>query len=188
MWARRFGCSVLVALLATGCGATEQVGGAAPETNQAAVAWTDEVCGALAGFIEVVTDRPEVDRADPVAAVRNISGYLGSTTEQLQRTLGALDTVGPSPVDGGDEYVSRLKDALGGILAGFDAARTQLATVDTSSRDALAAAVPAAVAPLQRLEGIPDPTEGLGADEELRTAAEQAPNCRRLREFAAPAG
>ena len=138
------GVAAALVLLATGCG-----GGAASGPDPAAVAWTDEVCGALTGFIKAVTDRPDVDPSDAAAAVRDVSGYLGSTTQQLQESLTALAAVGPSPVEGGDAYVARLRTALGGVLAGFETARTQLAAVDTSSPDAVATAVPAAVAPLQ---------------------------------------
>jgi hypothetical protein len=178
------GVAAALVLLATGCGGGAASGGADP----AAVAWTDEVCGALTGFIKAVTDRPDVDPSDAVGAVRDVSGYLGSTTQQLQESLTALAAVGPSPVEGGDAYVARLRTALGGVLAGFEAAQTQLAAVDTSRPEAVATAVPAAVAPLQQLQNLPDPTEGLNADDEFRAAAEEAPGCRALRAVAAPAG
>ncbi|WP_219414877.1 hypothetical protein [Pseudonocardia nigra] len=182
MRTRRFGGTVAasLALLVAGCG-----GGSATADP---VAWTDEVCGALTGFTRVVTAQPQIDPADPVAAVRTLDGWFGSTTAELQRSIAALDAVGASPVDGGDQYVTRLREALSSMQAGFEDARTRLDTADTSSPAALAAAFPAVVAPLQDLRDVPDPTEGLQADDALRTAGEQAPNCRALRTAGAPAG
>ncbi|MHA6628277.1 hypothetical protein ACU61A_22795 [Pseudonocardia sichuanensis] len=181
MRTRRFSCTLAVlAALAAGCGDA-----AASEDT---VAWTNGVCGALAGFTRAASSGPQVDPADPVASVQGVHSYLGSTSEEVQRSLSALDAVGPSPVEGGDQYVARLQEALRSIRSGFESARTQLAAVDTSSPEALATAFPAAVAPLQELRGLPDPTEGLRENEELRTAAEQAPACRELRGTGTPSG
>ena len=176
----------LALVVAIACGSAACGGEAA--VDPASVTWTDQVCGALAGFTGAVTDQPRIDQADPVAAVQSATGYVGTTTEALQRSISALDAVGPSPVSGGDEYVTRLKDALTRIKAGFDAARSQLGGVDTSSPQAFAAAFPAAMAPLQELRNLPDPTEGLRANDELRAASEQAPRCREIRSIGTPTG
>jgi hypothetical protein len=183
MRTRRFTCTVAVfAVLAAGCGGADSGGVSAD-----AVAWADQVCGALTGFTRAATAGPGVDVADPVAATQGMSQYLGSTAEELERSLTALEAVGPSPVEGGDEYVARLSEALTGIRAGFEAARTQLDNIDTSDMKGFATAYPAAIAPLQELRNLPDPTEGLRSNEELRAASEQAQNCRELREMGAPA-
>jgi hypothetical protein len=60
--------------------------------------------------------------------------------------------------------------------------------VDTTSRDALATALPAAVAPLQELRDLPSPAEGLTATDALRAASAEAPNCRELRTASSPEG
>ncbi len=176
----------LALLVATGCGVAAC--GGEPAADSAAVTWTDQVCGALAGFTDAVTTQPQVDQADPVATVRGMAEYVGTTTDAVQRSITALDTVGASPVSGGDEYVARLRDALTRIQAGFDATRNQLVGVDTSSPQAFAAAFPAAVAPLQELRNLPDPTEGLRANDALRVASEQAPRCREIRSVGTPTG
>jgi hypothetical protein len=170
----------VLAALATGCGDA-----AASEDT---VAWTNGVCGALSGFTRAASTGPQVDPANPLASVEGVRSYLGSTSEEVQRSLSALDAVGPSPVEGGDQYVARLEEALQSIRSGFESARVQLAAVDTSNPAALATAFPTAVAPLQELQGLPDPTEGLRENDELRTAAEQAPACRDLRSTGTPTG
>ena len=182
MRTRRFGCTILsaFALLAAGCG------DGAPSAD--AVAWTDDVCDALTGFTLAATSQPQVDRSDPAAAVRSVDYYLASTSDALQQSIRALDGVGPSPVEGGDEYVGRLEAALVHIRTSFEAARMQLVSVDTSSPEVLATALPAAMAPLGELRNLPSPTDGLGANGELRTASERAPSCRELRSVSSPQG
>jgi hypothetical protein len=180
MRTRRFSSTVAaLAALIGGCG-----GSAAPSAD--AVAWTNQVCGALSGFTRAATTSPQIDRTNPVAAVQELDRYLGATSEELQRSLTALGAVGTSPVDGGDAYVGRLEEALRGIRSGFDSARTQLAAVDVADPAQLATAVPAAMAPLQGLRNVPAPTEGMRASEELGAASEQAENCRQLRSTSAP--
>ena len=182
MRTRSLSCTVAaLAALVAGCG-----GSTAPDED--AVTWTNQVCGALAGFTRAATTSPEIDRSDPVAAVQELDRYLGATSEELQRSLTELDAVGTSPVNGGDAYVGRLEEALRGIRSGFDSARTQLAAVDVSDPAQLATAVPAALAPLQELRNLPAPTEGMRDSEELGAASEQAESCRRLRSTSAPAG
>lgn len=161
-----------LALLA-GCGA----GGA----SGAAVNWTNDVCGALAGFTRTASNPPKIDPADPAAAVRVFGDYLRSTATALQDTVKGIDAAGPAPVAGGDEYVGRLKTTLSSIRTSFEDAGGRLAKVDTSSPEALAAALPAVVSPLQNLGSLADPTKGLESNSELRAAAEQAPNCKQLR-------
>jgi hypothetical protein len=184
MRTRSFSCTATalaaLAVLAVGCGDAT--------ADEDAVAWTNQVCSALAGFTQAATKGPHVDPADPVATVQRTTQYVGSTSEELQRSLAALDAVGPAPVEGGDQYVARLHEALTSIRDGFESARTQLAAVDTSDPAAIAAAFPAAVAPLQELRNLPDPTEGLRANDALRAASEKATNCRELRSVGTPTG
>ena len=183
MRTRRLGSTLLAAfaLLVAGCGGTAAAG-----TD--AVAWTDDVCGALSGFTVAATKQPSVDRTNAAAAVTGVRDYLAATSDGVQQSIDALGAVGPSPVDGGDEYVRRLEDALVRIRTSFEAARSQLTNLDTSRPDVLATALPAATAPLQELRTMPSPTEGLRANDALRAASEKAPNCEQLRSVSSPAG
>jgi hypothetical protein len=183
MGTRRFTntlASAFVLVVAAGCGE-------AGDAGSDAVAWTDQVCGALSGFARAATTQPKVDGADPAATVRGLGDYFGTTAAALQGSIIELDAVGPSPVDGGDEYVARLKGALTEIRTSFDMARGQLAGVDTSSVQAMSVALPAAVAPLQELRNLADPTEGLRATDELTAAADKATNCQQVRSTTSPA-
>jgi hypothetical protein len=170
----------LALVVAAGCGG----GGADAD----AVAWTDEVCVALTGFTQAVTAQPQIDRADPVAAVDALRDYFASTSAALQTSINELDRVGNAPVEGGDAYADQLRENMRQMRASFDASAAQLADVDTSSPASVTAALPAAVAPLQELGDLADPTEGLPADGELRAAFEEAPHCQQLRAESPPAG
>jgi hypothetical protein len=181
MGTRRFTCtlaSAFVLVIAAGCGGTGDAD---------AVAWTDQVCGALSGFARAATSQPQVGGADPVSTVRGLGDYFSATATALQGSISELDAVGPSPVEGGDEYVARREGAMTEIRTSFDTARGQLAGVDTSSVQAMSVALPAAVAPLQELRDLPDPTDGLRATDELRAAADKAKNCQQIRSTTSPA-
>lgn len=186
MGTRRLTCtlaSAFVLVVVAGCGG----GDGADAAGSEAVAWTDRVCGALSGFAVAATTQPRLDGDDPKAAVRGLGDYFGSTAAALQGSIDQLDTVGASPVDGGDQYVARLKGALTQIRTRFDTAEGELAGVDTSSPQAVSVALPAALAPLQELRNLADPTAGLGTTDELRAATDKAPNCQQVRSTTAPA-
>lgn len=155
--------------------------GGAPAPSAAAVSWADQVCGAIGGFTRVAAAPPTTDAADPAASVQRLGVYLDTTATSLQDTIGAISAAGPAPVAGGDEYVRKLTETLTRIRAGFNDAKGRLATVDTSSAESVAAALPVVLAPLRELGSLTGPAEGLGPAEELRAATDQAANCRSLR-------
>lgn len=175
MRTRRFVAAVgaaLAVLAAAGCGGS----------TSDPVAWTDKVCGALLQFTDAVKTEPNIDpNADPATTVKVLSDYLGTAATALQGSINGLDSAGPSPVKGGDEIVTKLKGTLGQFQSSFQKAKTQLDAVDTSDAGSLTTALPAAVAPLQELANVPNPTADLENNTELNQAAEKAPNCQKVR-------
>lgn len=163
--------------LAPGCGS------AAPSAES--VAWMDEVCGSLLGFTEVADDTPAIDPADPVAAAHGLRTYLDAAGPALDRALADLAEVGVSPAPGGDALVAQLTDRLGRYRDGFNAARSELAELENEDPEAVAAALPVALAPLGELSTLPPVGSGsvadLDPDTELGRAAQEAPNCRAIR-------
>ncbi|MFC4943247.1 hypothetical protein [Pseudonocardia sp. GCM10023141] len=157
------------------------VAGCSSGPSAGAVTWTNDVCGALTGFARSAAAQPKINKDDPAGAVRLLSTYFSSTAAALQDAITGLDSAGPAPVTGGDDFVGRLKTTLTSIHSSFTDAGTRLSGVDSSSPEALAAALPAVVAPLQSLSSLADPTRGLESNDALRAAAEQAPNCKQLR-------
>jgi len=163
---------VVTPVLLTGCGGSN---------GADAVAWTDNVCGALSGFATTVSSPPAVDRSNPDAAKSSLGTYFTTTVAALQETIRGLKAAGPAPVKGGDEYLSRLTDTLTRVEASFTDAAGRLEQLDTSGPDWMTVALPAVLAPLQELGNLADPTSGLEAVDELRVAAEKAPRCQQLR-------
>ena len=164
-----------LAVLAAGCSSGP---------SSSAVAWTDKVCGALLGFTDAVSTQPDINPTDPVAAVKGLSQFLGTATTALQGSISGLDAAGPSPVSGGDQIVTSLKSTLTQFQTTFQTAKQKIDAVDTSNPASLVSALPAAVAPLQELSNVPDPTADLKNNAELNAAAEQAPNCQKVRSSA----
>ncbi|WP_219414876.1 hypothetical protein [Pseudonocardia nigra] len=180
--------SVLAALaLSTGCTTTVAgtpssagAGAGAPAAGDP-VAWVDQVCGALLPVIRTGANPPQLDRAvDPAELVGTLSEYLGEAEASADSAITGMAQVGPSPVAGGDEIVTELSGALTTFRTSFQEARTQLDAIDTSDPDALATGLPAAIAPLQELATLPDPTADLQNTAELDRASREAPNCQEI--------
>ncbi|MHA6792184.1 hypothetical protein ACVGVM_01475 [Pseudonocardia bannensis] len=174
-------CATRPARLATLLGALFVAAGCSSGVGSAAqgdaVQWTDDVCGAVLQFTEAASTQPSLDAADPAGALRSFSTYLGSTGAAVQGSIDALGRVGPSPVAGGDAVVADLTETLTRFKSSFESARTQIDAADSADPQALSAAF----APLQELENLPSPATGLEANPELNSAAEQAPNCQKVR-------
>jgi|GEM_PF-1887697 len=145
-----------------------------------AVTWVNDICGALLPFVATASTDPEIDPTDTEAAIESLSEYLGDAVSSLDGALSGMDAAGASPVEGGDEIVDRLGEALTTFRDSFANAKVDVDAVDSSDPQQLLEALPAAVAPLQELSSFPDPTVDLRNNAELDAAAQQAPSCREL--------
>lgn len=181
--------AVAAALLTTGCattvtgtpasaGASSPAGTTATQTDP--VAWVNGVCGSLLPFVKAASVPPNVDPSDPKAAVKGLSDYLGQTVTSLDTALNGLKAAGPSPVAGGDEVVTTLTTALTKFRTSFQNAKTKIDAVDPNNLTEVATALPDALAPLQELSDLKDPTADLKSSPQLDAAAKQAPNCKVL--------
>lgn len=146
-----------------------------------AVAWVDQVCGALLPFIRAASAPPPFDgSSDPAALVEGISDYFGETGAAADTAISGMAAAGPSPAEGGDEVVTALTGTLTTIRTSFRDAQTRLDAIDTSDPRAFATELPGAIAPLQELTTLSDPTAGLESSPELDRAGKQAPNCQQI--------
>lgn len=185
------GTAVAAALLTAGCattvsGTAAPVGASAPAPPAAAVAqtdpvkWVDGVCGSLLPFVKAASTAPAIDPSDPKAALTGLSSYLGKAVTTLDTALTGLKTAGPSPVNGGDQVVTALTSALTKFRSSFQESKTKIDAVDPKDLSQVATALPAALAPLQEISNLKDPTAELKSSPELDKAAKQAPNCKAL--------
>lgn len=184
--------AALAAALLLGTGCTSSVTGTAAPTGGTPapsralaptgdpVAWVDDVCGALTQAADITTRQPRLDpNGDSAALLTGVSDYFGQAVEAFDAAIAGLGAAGPSPIEGGDELVTRLTDALTTIRTPFQDAKAQLDAADPNDPASLAA-LPAVLAPLAEIRRIPDPASELQDNPELRRAAEQAPNCQQL--------
>jgi hypothetical protein len=172
------GCSTAVTGTPAPAGATASATpGAAPAD---AVTWIDGVCGSLQPMLKALSSAPKGDSSDPQATVKGLRGYFGNAVTSLDTALDGLKAAAPSPVDGGDQFVTSLTGTLTKLRSSFQDAKTRIDAVDPSDVTQLATALPAALAPLQDLQNLPDPTADLKNTPELDQAAQLAPNCKAL--------
>jgi hypothetical protein len=172
-----------VLLAVSGCsGGTATPGPVAVTTaavpDSPPVRWIDDVCGSLLPLGPAMQAAPRVDRTNAAATLQGLSGFFSMLVDAFDLAATRLTAAGPSPVAGGDEIVTRLSAALTASRTTLAGARTAIDRVDVNDPAALAAELPAALAPLQQLSTLPNPTAGLQASPELDSAAAQAPNCR----------
>jgi hypothetical protein len=184
------GTVVAAALFTTGCAATTVTGTPAPAGAGSAaaavpaesdpVAWVNGVCGSLLPFVKAAATEPTIDPSNPKAAIKGLSTYLGKAVSTLDTGLAGLKAAGPSPVEGGDQVVTALTSALTKFQKSFKDAKTKIDAVDPTDLSQVATTLPAALAPLQELSSLPDPTADLKSSPALDKAAQQAPNCKAL--------
>jgi hypothetical protein len=177
------GCSSTVA------GSATPTGGSSPATSAAAsggaattdsVAWTDKLCGSLLPSVKALSTSPQVDQNDPGATVKALSTYFGTAVSSLDQTLKGLDDAGPSPIADGDAVVVKLKQTLGSVRTSFNNAKGAIDKVDPNNISDIATALPEALAPLQSLQSLDDPSTDIKSNPALEAAAAKAPNCQEI--------
>jgi hypothetical protein len=162
-------------------GSARPAGSTQGTTTTDSVQWVDGVCGALLPFVRTAGTPPQLTAApDPAALAKSIGDYLAQGAGAADSAITGIARVGPSPVAGGDEVVTRLTGTLTTFRTSFQNAKAQVDAVDTTDPQALATELPKAVAPLQQLANMPDPTVDLQTNPELQRASAQAPNCQQI--------
>jgi hypothetical protein len=170
------GCTTTISGSANPAGSTQ-----ATTTTTDSVQWVDGVCGALLPFVRTAGTPPQLTAAaDPAALTQSISGYLAQGSGAADSAISGIARVGPSPVPGGDEVVTRLTETLTKFRTSFQMAKAQVDAVDTTDQQSLITELPKAVAPLEELTNMPDPTVDLQTNPELARAGAQAPNCQQI--------
>ncbi|XVV07796.1 hypothetical protein ACQPW3_01745 [Actinosynnema sp. CA-248983] len=169
------------ALVAAGCssngdGAPGATGTSSPSAD--AVAWMDKVCSASTAFVTVEKTPPKLDENDPAKLKADMSAYMAQLADAFNKTAGQLKEVGPSPVAGGDEQVTKMAETFAGIGQSFTDAK---AAVDAADANDPMGGLQAAGDAIARLEQFVEPLKALEATPELREAAEVATSCQSLR-------
>ena len=187
-------------LLLTGCSATIEgtaaptggspasSGGTGVEPTDDPVVWLDQVCGTLATLTATPADAPQIDpAADPAEFFEQLEAQLGRTSDQLDGSIQDLQAVGPSPIEGGDEFARRMSDLLDRIRTTLDEFQEQVANADPNDPASLLDGLgtlsdPQAVRDLQGLQ------DTLRDDPDIAPVAGQAAQCRQVVDLEIPGG
>ncbi|RKT52143.1 hypothetical protein [Saccharothrix australiensis] len=176
----RFRLAVVAAAgaLAAGCGS----GGDEPAPSSASagdpVAYMDKVCAAASSFASAPKTPPRLDANDPAKLKADMSTYMGQMADAFNQSATRLREVGPSPVAGGDEQVSRMAGTFSDIAKSFGDAKV---AVDSADANDPVGGLQAAGEAISRLDQFAEPLKQLEATPELRDAAEKARSCQSLR-------
>ncbi|MFC5994544.1 hypothetical protein ACFQE5_10010 [Pseudonocardia hispaniensis] len=159
--------TVALSLLTAGCG-----GSGDAET----IAWAGTVCGSYVSFREALTAAaPTATAADHAQQVRQLSAFADNAVLAAQRAIADIGAAEAPAVDGAADFAATLTRRLTQIQTTFATAKIQIEAAPDQT------ALAQSIAPLQNLTNLPDPTEDLAANAELRQAVDAAPNCQRLR-------
>jgi hypothetical protein len=140
----------------------------------------DQVCGVLIPLTQAPAGANAPDPgASPEEAFEQLRGYLGEASEGMGTAIDGLQAVGPSPVEGGDEFVQQMTENLGKAKTALESTAQQLEGIDPNDPDSLLTAL-GGLTPPEGLEDLEDPGAALKASPELEAAAEQAPKCQQL--------
>ncbi|MEU4801139.1 hypothetical protein [Actinosynnema sp. NPDC023587] len=142
------------------------------------VAYMDKVCTAAASFVSVPKTPPKLDANDPVKLKADMGAYMGQLAQAFDQTAAKLREVGPSPVAGGDEQVSKMATTFSDIGKSFGDAK---ASVEQADANDPVGGLQAAGEAIGRLDQFAEPLKQLEATPELKEAAEKAPACQDLR-------
>lgn len=158
---------------------TDGGGAAAAGPTDDPVAWMNQVCGALTPLTEAPADPDISPGKTPQETVDQIKGYLTKAGDAMGSAIDGLAAAGPSPIDGGDEFVQKMTSTLNTAKTALDSTAQQLEGVDADDPESLYTAL-GSLTTAEGLGDLENPAAGFEANAELEAAAKEAPNCQQL--------
>jgi len=145
----------------------------------------NRVCGAVLTYTTPVLAQPNFDGADLAGIKQRLSDYLAASQTGLQQSRDQLGQIGPSPVGGGDDTVTRITAGLEQLQKDIGAAKEKVDAADPNNVPAFQAALGETQTSLAQVTA-PDALGDLRTSPRLDKAAQQATNCTRLQTVTAP--
>ena len=144
------------------------------------VAWTDRVCAAMLAFTSPAMKQPSFGSSPDLQSIqKTLSDYLGTIVAGLQQGSTQLGAVGRSPVAGGDDAVTSIKDELGRLERDISAAKAKVDQANPADPAGFQAALADAEATLNAI-ATPDALSDLSNLPRLQRAAERSASCQQL--------
>jgi hypothetical protein len=156
------------------------------QADAAAVAYMDKVCGSASEFAKVDKTAPKLDTGDPAKLKAEMAAYMGQLADAFTKSAAGLKEVGPSPVAGGDEAVTKMSDTFTALGTLFADAKVKIEQADANDATG---GLQAAGEAISKLSELADPLKDLKAVPELQKAAQSAQKCQEMQRLGiAPTG
>ncbi|MEU7475153.1 hypothetical protein AB0A63_04160 [Lentzea sp. NPDC042327] len=181
--------TAVAAIALAGCTNGGNSGTSTPTSGQpdaAAVTYMDKVCGAASAFAKVDKTAPKLDAGDPAKLKAEMAAYMGQHADAFTKSAADLKQVGPSPVAGGDEAVTKMSETFTALGTLFADAKVKIEQADANDATG---GLQAAGEAISKLSELADPLRDLKAVPELQKAAQSAQKCQEMQRLgAAPTG
>jgi hypothetical protein len=147
--------------------------GASAQSQQAARAWAASMCQALGPTFSQLGAPPQPNTADPAATRQAYIDYLARASNAAQQAMDRLASVGPPPVQNGQQILDQLRTELSQLRTNLNDATTQLQAANPND----AAAVGQAFGAVGNAVGL---VSTLTSDPQLRAAIDQTAECQNV--------
>ena len=151
------------------------VNSTAPAPAQpAAVAWAKSMCQALGPAFSQLGALPQPDTANPAATRQAYVDYLSRASTAAQQAYDRLTSVGPPPVQNGQQILDQARTQLSQLRDNLNSALTQLKAAEPNESTAAVGPAFSAAGNAVSLVGT------LTSNPQLQAAIDQAPECQNV--------
>ncbi|MBB5153982.1 hypothetical protein [Saccharopolyspora phatthalungensis] len=180
---------VAVPLALAGCAADPAPPPQAPATPpQAArpspegVAWTGKLCGLVGGFAAAQQRLPGVDKTSTDTLKKTVVERIDSASRSADDTIRGLQGLGPSPIAGADQVNDGFQQGFTQVRDLLAAAGDKAKQVDPTNKQRFQEGMTGVQQELQKGQqlNLQDKLVQLEQNNELKTAAQQAPECKQF--------
>lgn len=166
----RLVAALVLAVSAAGCAASA-------DTDDPAI-WADRVCTALVPLVQASDNRPAVNAADFAATKQSMSAALAAAADAVPQTLSGLDAAGPSPIPGGDDVVTKLRDLVSELRATMLDTKIKLDAADPADAGAFIGALADGLSARATLATkVEEAQQAVQANPEVKAAALKGASC-----------
>jgi hypothetical protein len=151
-----------------------------PEPQLATLDWARSMCQALSPAFDRLGVPPSPDLGNLAATRQTYINYLGNARNAAQQAIDQLSSVGPPPVDNGQQVLDNMRNQLVQLRNDLDEALAQLNRANPNDVGASGLALGAAGNILGALGNRAQVLANLATDPQLRAAISQTPECQNL--------
>lgn len=144
------------------------------QAQPAAVSWAKSMCQALGPAFSQLGALPQPDTANPTATRQAYVDYLSRASNAAQQAYDRLASVGPPPVQNGQQILDQARSQLSQLRDNLNSALTQLKAANPNESAAAVGPAFSAAGNAVSLVSI------LTDNPQLRAAIDQAPECQNV--------